>query len=613
MPVWKGIDLSMKAVIFNSGLGKRMGEYTKCGHKSMVRILSGEAIFERQLRMLSECGITEFVVTVGPFKEQLIEASRAPHLSHCNFTFVENPVYDTTNYIYSMYLARDYIDDDVIMLHGDLVFDRELLKAVLSDPQPNIATVNRKRALPEKDFKARVKDGRIQEVSISIFDPDCFAFQPMYKLDKATISAWLARVCDFVDAGNCGVYAENAMNEIFPSLDVREFSYENYFIDEIDCPEDLERVSSEIRRFDFREQNIICGDVCGNVKNIMEKHKAVRPLVVCDAAFDKLPIAKSFADAVPNAVYFSDFSPNPLYDDAVKGVELMRKEGCDFIISVGGGSAIDTAKVIKLFSADEVCENYLENAHKFNPTVHLAIPTTAGTGSESTRYAVIYYKGEKQSVTSDSILPEYALLDPALLKTLPLGQKKATLLDALCQAIESMWSVNSDDESAVYAAEAIELIVDSYKAYIEGEEAAAHKISRAANIAGKAINITQTTAAHAMSYKITSLFGIPHGAAVALCLPHVWSLITENMDRCNDKRGASHLDGVFKRISELVGGVEGFQKIYSSLDMPSAPDCTADQLRVLVSSVNPTRLGNNPVTPTAKELEKMYRQIFSIS
>lgn len=600
----------MKAVIFNSGLGKRMGKYTECGHKSMVRISSGESIFERQLRLLSLCGITEFVVTVGPFKEQLIEAAKAPHLAHCNFTFVENPVYDSTNYIYSMYLAREHMDDDVIMLHGDLVFDRALLEAVLACEDEDCATVNRTKALPEKDFKARIKDGCVQEVSVKIFDDNCFAFQPMYKLSKATIGAWLGKVCEFVDKGETGVYAENAMNEIFPSLTVREFSYENYFIDEIDCPEDLERVSAEIRPFDFREQPVYRGPACTAVTDIIASHHAAKPLVVCDAAFDHLTCAAALREAVGEAVWFSGFSPNPRYEDVVKGVELMRAEHCDIIIAVGGGSALDTAKVIKLFAADEPSENYLENAHRFNPVPLVAIPTTAGTGSESTRFAVIYYNGVKQSVTHDSILPDYAVLDASLLTTLPAGQKKATLLDALCQAVESMWSVNSNADSTELAMNAMCIIGQHYADYLEGDARAAAKIAEAANLAGKAINITQTTAAHAMSYKITSLFGIPHGAAVALCLPEVWKFIANHSSRCADPRGKAHLNAVLTALELYLGGLEGFMEIYKALDMPAAPECIGEQIELLTASVNPTRLGNNPVIPTGDELREMYKAIF---
>ena len=107
----------MKAVIFNSGLGNRMEDFTKHNHKSMARLKDGETIFHRQLRLLSAEGIKDFIVTTGPFEDQLkAEAADFPEL---NFTFVRNEIFDKTNYIYSMYLAREYMQDDLLFLHGD--------------------------------------------------------------------------------------------------------------------------------------------------------------------------------------------------------------------------------------------------------------------------------------------------------------------------------------------------------------------------------------------------------------------------------------------------------------------------------------------------------------
>lgn len=238
----------MKAVIFNSGLGNRMGEFTQNHHKSMAQLKNGETIFHRQIRFLSAEGVKDFIVTTGPFEEQLKkEAADFPEL---NFTFVRNDVYDKTNYIYSMYLAREHMQDDLLFLHGDLVFNRKLVHDVLRCEDKNTATVNFKKALPEKDFKGRVKDGKVLEVSIHIFDDDCFAFQPFYKMDKATAAAWIAKVEEFIDKGENKCYAENALNEIFASLNVRAFSYEDYYIDEIDNLDDYARVTAEILPFD---------------------------------------------------------------------------------------------------------------------------------------------------------------------------------------------------------------------------------------------------------------------------------------------------------------------------------------------------------------------------
>lgn len=238
----------MKAVIFNSGLGNRMDEFTKHNHKSMARLKDGETVFHRQIRLLSAEGIREFVVTTGPFEEQLkAEAADFPDL---NFVFVRNDIYDRTNYIYSMYLAREYMIDDLVFLHGDLVFNRRLVRDVLNCSDKNTGTVNFKKALPEKDFKGRICDGKLLEVSVRIFDEDCFAFQPFYKMEKATASAWIGKVVEFIHKGEDKCYAENALNEILPALNVRAFSYEDYYIDEIDNMDDYARVTQEILPFD---------------------------------------------------------------------------------------------------------------------------------------------------------------------------------------------------------------------------------------------------------------------------------------------------------------------------------------------------------------------------
>ena len=148
------------------------------------------------------------------------------------------------------------MNDDLVFLHGDLVFNRKLVHDMLNSADKNAATVNFTKALPEKDFKGRVKDGKVVEVSIKIFDEDCFAFQPFYKMEKATASAWIGKVVEFIHKGEDKCYAENALNEIFPALNVRAFSYENYFIDEIDNLEDYDRVTAQIIPFDQADKEL---------------------------------------------------------------------------------------------------------------------------------------------------------------------------------------------------------------------------------------------------------------------------------------------------------------------------------------------------------------------
>ena len=273
-------------------------------------------------------------------------------------------------------------------------------------------------------------------------------------------------------------------------------------------------------------------------------------LLVCDSSFPYLSIKSDIERVEVSYVVFDQFTPNPLYEDVCKGVELFNSAQCDTILAVGGGSSLDVAKCIKLYCKMDKDRLYMEQEYKDTGVKLVAIPTTAGTGSESTRYAVIYYDGKKQSVTHDSIVPDVAILEPKVLKSLPLYQKKCTMMDALCQGIESWWSVNSTDESKELSREAVETIMHWWHEFIfENTEASAEAIMHAANLAGQAICITQTTAPHAFSYKITSLYKLPHGHAVAICLPEIWSYMLGHIENCVDIRGGKFVEEVFDNIA----------------------------------------------------------------
>ena len=343
---------------------------------------------------------------------------------------------------------------------------------------------------------------------------------------------------------------------------------------------------------------------------IFEELCPKRVFFVCDEAFAFLPdkVKNVYLSRKDSFTLFDAFTPNPLYEQVCKGVELFKKDKCDVILAIGGGSAIDVAKCVKLYCRMDETENYLKQECKDSGVPLIAIPTTAGTGSESTRYAVIYYEGRKQSIAHESIVPNYVVLEPGVLKTLPPRQKKATMLDALCQGIESWWSVNSNDESKVYSKTAVDKIVANYKKYIfENDPDAAREIMTAANYAGRAINITQTTAAHAMSYKITSLYRIPHGAAVAVCLPEVWEYMLAHPEKCIDSRGIEYLK---KTLSEISVGLEWFKALLCELgaEYPKAAD-REKEIDILTGSVNPVRLKNFPTELTSEVLRGMYERI----
>lgn len=344
------------------------------------------------------------------------------------------------------------------------------------------------------------------------------------------------------------------------------------------------------------------------IRTIIEEKKF---LLVRGSAYEYMKIKEIF-DAIPH-VEFSDFSSNPLYEQVCKGVEVFNKEHCDLIIAVGGGSTIDVAKCIKLYCKMDSSINYLKQEPLDSDIEIVAMPTTAGSGSESTCYAVIYYQGEKQTICHRSIIPEYAVLESSVLKTLPVYQKKCTLLDALCQAIESWWSVNSTSESIEFSRKAIEDIKGNWEDYIfYNTDSAAEKIMGAANNAGRAINITATTAAHAMSYKITSLYKIPHGHAVAICMLEVWEYLLEHMDECIDSRGVEYFKDTLAQMEEIMN-LSYFKSMLKKMEMgyPTAVKRELE-IEILAKSVNPVRLKNNPIVLNEEVLKEMYGRIVKV-
>ena len=353
------------------------------------------------------------------------------------------------------------------------------------------------------------------------------------------------------------------------------------------------------------QQTISTTDVKGYLGEIFEKEKIHKVLLVCDGAFDYLRTKDEYMDLnIPYAI-FNEFTPNPLYEDVVKGVKLFREEECDAVLAIGGGSSIDVAKCIKLYSGMDDTKVYLEQEYKENDVTLIAIPTTSGTGSESTRYAVIYYEGKKQSVTHDSIVPKYAILDYRNLVTLPLYQKKCTMLDAMCQSIESWWSVNATKESREYSRHALNTLMFNMKDYLANKDDGNAEMLVASNYAGKAINITQTTAAHAMSYKLTSLYGIPHGRAVFMGLPSIWKLMEERSILPDVFSDIAYTLG-YTCVADAIGYLESLNEQLFENDKVTMNEGDID---LLVKSVNPTRLKNNPLELTEDMIRSLYTDI----
>lgn len=233
----------MKALILNSGLGSRMGDITKNHPKCMTEINDMNTILSRQLKLLKNNGIDNIVITTGYFDEVLVDYCNNLNLG-LNIEFINNPVYRDTNYIYSIYCAKEYLNDDIVLMHGDLVFEDSVLKDVLCS-EKSVMTTSSTLSLPEKDFKAVVEDGHISKVGVNFFD-NAYAAQPLYKINKQDWLVWLNNIIKFCEEGNTSVYAENAYNEVSDKCLIYPFDVEDRLCNEIDNPEDLENVKKRL-------------------------------------------------------------------------------------------------------------------------------------------------------------------------------------------------------------------------------------------------------------------------------------------------------------------------------------------------------------------------------
>ena len=241
----------MKALILNSGLGSRMGALTSEQPKCLTEIKPGETILSRQLKQLSELGITEIIITTGYCEGVLMNYCRTLDLP-VNIKFVNNPDYRDTNYIYSIYLAREFLkDDDLLFIHGDLVFENEALDKILNEFR-SVMAVSSSVPLPEKDFKAVIdSENKILRVGVEFFNQALTA-QPLYKLVKSDWLLWLAKIEEYCESNNRKCYAEKALNDLDGKCNIYACDLRNLLCSEIDTPEDLAVVSSRLKQIESR-------------------------------------------------------------------------------------------------------------------------------------------------------------------------------------------------------------------------------------------------------------------------------------------------------------------------------------------------------------------------
>lgn len=295
-------------------------------------------------------------------------------------------------------------------------------------------------------------------------------------------------------------------------------------------------------------------------------------------------------------------------EDIQKLYEHVRESKYSHIVAVGGGTVMDIAKIIAVALSNrlENVEEILLKPSDYPNTIKLIfIPTTCGTGSEATHFAVVYKNRKKYSIAHDSIKAEYVILDYRFLVELPENIRNATVLDALSQAIESIWAKNGTDGSRIYAKEAIGLILKGLECKNKVEKL--KYFQKGSYLAGKAINISKTTASHAISYPLTARFGVPHGIAVFLTLPDIAEL-----NYCKKtERSFKVLFDLFgvKDISELKKTLQNIMTSFKfSRNLSDYGISKSDLASIAAQSIVPGRSDNNPVEVTEEKVLEILRK-----
>lgn len=347
----------------------------------------------------------------------------------------------------------------------------------------------------------------------------------------------------------------------------------------------------------------------GEISALVDKYSSI--VLFCGkTSFGKFRLSTEISKILgkKNFRKFCEIESNPSLESLVRAKQFISESRCDLLIALGGGSVIDTAK-----SAVFLCEEKIIDI--------IAIPTTCGTGSESTQFAT-YYKGKtKESFDSPKLLPKYVGLSSIFLESLPNKIMAESAADAICQAIESYWCVNSTEISKKLAKKAIVYIKENLANAIQNrDKKSLDGLILGANLAGRAINITRTTIAHAVSYPITSFYEVPHGQAVSVTLPYFVEY-NSNIEKndCADNRGHEYVKKTIHELCEMFGVssakhlkeflISFFGKIGLETNLIKLINDKKNINLIVDNGFNPARAKNNPRIITRIQLKELLESI----
>ena len=384
-------------------------------------------------------------------------------------------------------------------------------------------------------------------------------------------------------------------------------------------------ITSKVKKY-IVNQDILLGSNSSQSKYFCKEiSKFSKVMLVTGKSSYELSGAKDFMNSIlkdKEVIIFNNFDVNPDIDQINPGYNIAKEKKPDAIIAVGGGSVIDAAKIVhhmycNNISEKEILLNKINNSSKFLKYIpFVAIPTTAGTGSESTHFAVLYKNKKKFSIASERMLPSMVYLDHNLCLSNTAYQNACSGFDAMAQAIESYWSKSSTILSRIYSKKAINLILDNFSnVVLEPKKNDSNMLNMliASNYAGKAINITKTTAPHALSYGITQNLGLPHGHAVALTLGAFFNF--NNLELKKNNLVINKQLKNFKNIEKIFINKIGFNPsdflyelmINFSMEYDfNKLGLGEEMIDGIVKNINLERLQNHPISLNANQLKNTF-------
>ena len=348
---------------------------------------------------------------------------------------------------------------------------------------------------------------------------------------------------------------------------------------------------------------IVKGEFESNLNNILLKENPNSILIVTGKNSFKASGAEIYFNKISskyNITFYSKTETNPSFKEILGLLIKHENSNFDLIIAYGGGSVIDFSKLVALFknNISFFKNNFQDSADLLNTIPIIAIPTTAGSGAESTEFAVMYRENIKSSILNKKILPKYAILDPKTTFSLSKYQVACSAIDAICQSIESLWARNKNRESELYALRSLALVYPNISRIYENNENIRSLFLEGSNLSGKAINISKTTAPHALSYYLITFHDIPHGEAVAI---NIEPFIEMNFESIREKIKMKLFE-IFS-VSTKNEFISSIKLLKLKLGLKSDLSMIKNlNINTYSSFINIERLKNNPVELSTNDI-----------